>query len=82
MRRTPPGPSRRGTSWPSWAAVSNCCPPPPPQRDVLDLRMNHGLSHAEVGAMLEISEESSRANYYHALRRLRAEFEAQEGDPR
>lgn len=55
---------------------------PPRQREVLDLRMNHGLSHAEVAAMLEISEESSRANYYQALRRLRAEFEAQEGDPR
>ena len=47
---------------------------PARQREVMDLRVNHGLSHAEIAALLEISEESSRANYYQALRRLRAAF--------
>ena len=45
---------------------------PPRQREVMDLRLNHELSHAEVAERLGISEESSRANYYQALRRLRA----------
>ncbi|MEW6072517.1 MAG: sigma-70 family RNA polymerase sigma factor [Planctomycetota bacterium] len=45
---------------------------PPRQREVLDLRVNHELSHAEIAALLSISEESSRANYYQALRRLRS----------
>jgi len=48
---------------------------PPRQRQVLDLRSNHGLSHAEIACMLGISEESSRANYYQALRKLRAELD-------
>ena len=47
---------------------------PARQREVMDLRVNHDLSHAEIAALLEISEESSRANYYQALRRLRAAF--------
>ena len=53
---------------------------PPRQREVLDLRMNHGLSHGEIAAMLGITEESSRANYYQALRRLRAEYEGRDDD--
>ena len=48
---------------------------PPRQREVLDLRMNHGLGHGEIGALLDITAESSRASYYQALRRLRAEYE-------
>ena len=47
---------------------------PPRQREVFDLRMNHGLSHAEIARLLGITEESSRANHYQALRRLRARF--------
>ncbi len=53
---------------------------PPRQREVLDLRMNHGLSHTETAAMLGITDESSRANYYQALRRLRAEYEGRQGE--
>lgn len=48
---------------------------PPRQREVMDLRLNHGQSHAQIGELLSISEESSRANYYQALRRLRAAFD-------
>jgi len=54
---------------------------PPRQREVFDLRLNHGLGHGEIGAMLDITAESSRASYYQALRRLRDEYEGRE-DPR
>ena len=47
---------------------------PPRQREVFDLRMNHELTHGEIAKHLGITEESSRANYYQALRRLRASF--------
>lgn len=49
---------------------------PPRQREVVDLRLNHGLSHAEIAVLLDIREDASRANYYQALRRLRASFGA------
>lgn len=44
---------------------------PARQREVVDLRVNHELSHADIARLLDISEEASRANYYQALRRLR-----------
>jgi len=47
---------------------------PPRQREVFDLRMNHELSHAEIARVLGIAEDASRANYYQAVRRLRAAF--------
>ena len=49
---------------------------PARQGQVLDLRLNHELSHREVAELLDITPENSRANYYQALRRLR------ESDPR
>jgi len=55
---------------------------PPRQREVVDLRVNHELSHAEIAELLGISEESSRANYYQALRRLKGRFRDQDGDER
>lgn len=45
---------------------------PPRQREVVDLRVNHELSHGEIADLLGISEEASRANHYQGLRRLRA----------
>lgn len=45
------------------------------QREVVDLRLNHELSHVEIAGLLGISPESSRANYYQAMRRLRARFD-------
>lgn len=51
---------------------------PPRQREVMDLRLSHELSHAEIAALLGISAESSRANFYQALRRLRAAFRVED----
>ncbi len=45
---------------------------PERQREVLDLRLNHELSHGEIADALGITPENSRANYYQALRKLRA----------
>jgi len=47
---------------------------PPRQREVVDLRLNHGLSHAEIAGLLDIREDAARASYYQALRRLKAGF--------
>lgn len=44
---------------------------PARQREVVDLRVNHELSHAEIAQLLGITEEASRANHYQALKRLR-----------
>lgn len=55
---------------------------PARQREVLDLRLNHELSHAEIAELLGISPESSRANYYQAVRKLRAVDDAPTQDPR
>lgn len=44
---------------------------PARQREVLDLRVNHELSHAEIADLLGISAEASRANYYQGLKRLK-----------
>lgn len=52
---------------------------PARQREVLDLRVNHELSHAEIARLLSISEEASRANHYQALKRLRAALGGEEG---
>jgi len=47
---------------------------PARQREVVDLRLNHELSHAEIAGLLSITEEASRANFYQALKRLREEL--------
>lgn len=47
---------------------------PARQREVLDLRVNHGMDHADVARVLEISADSSRASLYQALKRLRTEL--------
>ncbi|MEQ1894213.1 MAG: sigma-70 family RNA polymerase sigma factor [Planctomycetota bacterium] len=52
---------------------------PARQREVVDLRVNHELSHLDIARLLGISEEASRANYYQALRRLKGAL-APEGD--
>jgi RNA polymerase sigma-70 factor (ECF subfamily) len=45
---------------------------PPRQREVFELRAVQELSHAEIARLLAISEESSRASFYQAARKLRA----------
>ncbi len=53
---------------------------PARQREVVDLRVNHELAHAEIARLLSISEEASRASYYQALKRLRAALGGGGGD--
>jgi RNA polymerase sigma-70 factor (ECF subfamily) len=45
---------------------------PERQREVVDLRVSHELSHAEIARLLGITEEASRASHYQALKRLQA----------
>jgi RNA polymerase sigma-70 factor (ECF subfamily) len=54
---------------------------PPRQREVLDLRLNHELSHGEIGELLGITPENSRANYYQALRSLRRRYGEEDREP-
>ena len=56
---------------------------PERQRQVMDLRVNHELSHARIAETLGIREDASRANYYQALRRLRTRLaEVESADER
>ncbi|MDF1800559.1 MAG: sigma-70 family RNA polymerase sigma factor [Planctomycetota bacterium] len=60
---------------------------PTRQREVVELRLAEGLSHAEIAAALGIREDNARANLYQALRRLKAELDgsapkAPDGDER
>jgi RNA polymerase sigma-70 factor (ECF subfamily) len=52
---------------------------PARQREVLDLRVNHELSHAEIAALLSISEEASRASYYQAIKHLKEALQGTRG---
>ena len=45
---------------------------PPRQRMVVDLRVQEGLSFKEVAEIAECSEDAAKANFHHALKRLRA----------
>jgi RNA polymerase sigma-70 factor (ECF subfamily) len=51
---------------------------PPRQREVVELRIHLERSYAEIAAELGISEESARASFYQAMRRLRARFDETE----
>lgn len=44
---------------------------PPKQRLVVDLRVQEGLSFKEVAQIAECSEDAAKANFHHALKRLR-----------
>jgi RNA polymerase sigma-70 factor (ECF subfamily) len=44
---------------------------PPKQRIVVELRVLHGLSFAEVARLAECSEDSAKVNYHSAIKRLR-----------
>lgn len=54
---------------------------PARQREVVDLRVNHELSHAEIAVLLGITEEASRANYYQGLQRLKQALSPKRGMP-
>ena len=45
---------------------------PPKQRLVVELRVQEGLSFREVADATATSEDSAKANFHHALKRLRA----------
>lgn len=45
---------------------------PTKQRLVVDLRVQEGLSFKEVAEIAECSEDAAKANFHHALKRLRA----------
>ncbi|HET6922735.1 MAG TPA: sigma-70 family RNA polymerase sigma factor [Anaeromyxobacteraceae bacterium] len=51
------------------------------QREVLTLRVDAGLSFAEVGGALGISEGNARVSFHHAARRLRAALAPREDEP-
>lgn len=44
---------------------------PPKQRAAVELRVNQGLSYAEVGGVLNCSEGAARVNYHLGMKRLR-----------
>src|SRR5688572_13204277 len=52
-----------------------CARLPERQREVFEMRVLANLTHAEIAALLGIREDASRASYYQALRKLRAELE-------
>jgi RNA polymerase sigma-70 factor (ECF subfamily) len=44
---------------------------PPKQRMVVELRVFHDLSFEEIGDVVGCGEEAAKANYHHAVKRLR-----------
>ncbi|CAN5637765.1 hypothetical protein BH23CHL3_BH23CHL3_10000 [soil metagenome] len=49
---------------------------PAKQRTALVLRKYHDMDYAEIGDVLDCTEEAARASVYQALRKLRTEFAA------
>ncbi len=45
---------------------------PPKQRLTIELRVFHDLSFEEIGDVVGCGEESAKANYHHAVKKLRA----------
>jgi RNA polymerase sigma-70 factor (ECF subfamily) len=46
---------------------------PPRQREVFALRIDAGLSFADVASTLDITENNAKTHFHHAVKRLRAE---------
>jgi len=49
---------------------------PPQQKATLTLRVYQGLSHREIAEVLECSEGTAKANYFHAVRALQRRLKA------
>ncbi|MGN7722377.1 RNA polymerase sigma factor [Chitinophaga sp. 22620] len=49
---------------------------PPRQREVFELSRKQGLSHAEIAALLEISDETVKKQIYKALKTLKVKLDA------
>lgn len=48
---------------------------PPRQREVFALRIDAGLSFAEVARALDITENNAKTHFHHAVKRLRAQVQ-------
>lgn len=48
---------------------------PPKQRSCVELRLFQELSFSDIASQIGISEDSAKANFHHALKRLRAVLE-------
>ena len=48
---------------------------PPQQKATLTLRVHQGLSHREIAEVLECSEGTAKANYFHAIRALQRKLQ-------
>ena len=53
---------------------------PPRQRDVFALRIDAGLSFAEVAQALDITENNAKTHFHHAVKRLRDEVRLSRGE--
>ena len=49
---------------------------PPQQKATLTLRVQQGLGHREIAEILECSEGTAKANYFHAVRALQRKLAA------
>jgi RNA polymerase sigma-70 factor (ECF subfamily) len=49
---------------------------PPQQKATLTLRVHQGLSHREIAEVLDCSEGTVKANYFHAVRSLQRRLQA------
>ncbi len=49
---------------------------PPQQKATLTLRVHQGLSHKEIAQVLDCSEGTAKANYFHAVRSLQRKLQA------
>ncbi len=49
---------------------------PPQQKATLTLRVHQGLGHREIAEILECSEGTAKANYFHAVRALQRRLAA------
>ena len=49
---------------------------PPQQKATLTLRVHRGLSHKEIAQVLDCSEGTAKANYFHAVRSLQRKLQA------
>jgi RNA polymerase sigma-70 factor (ECF subfamily) len=52
---------------------------PPRQREVFSLRIDAGLSFADVARTLDITENNAKTHFHHAVKRLRSEVVLLEG---
>ena len=64
----PPEPEESGELWLAVSAL------PPKQRSAVVLRFATGMSHREIGATLDCSEDAARRNVHEGVKSLREEF--------